>query len=358
MAGTFRRMRFDEVSLSDPFFDSLKADYRGFSTWYEGKAVAGESALVVTSDGRIDAFLYLKDEVDESVPLGEGELPPEPRLKIGTLKIAEHVQGTRLGEGAVGLALWHWRDRSVNQVYVTVYSRHETLIGILEKFGFRRVGAKEDGELVMLKDRHSLSYGDAYSSFPYLDPRFAEAYLLPVEDRWHDRLFPYSELAGARSEKLNIAAGNGVSKIYLGSPYGDLAAAPGNPLLIYRIHTGEGQKTYKSAITSFGVVTDIRWYKRGGGELLSYEEFTAQVRNKSVFTPEEIDTWYRDKANLVVVELLYLGYFGAGNNVNHRTLDGEGLWKPQHPYGVRYTPSEFRRILNLGGFNAESVVVN
>lgn len=31
--------KFSDIALSDPFFDSLKADYPGFSKWYEKKSV-------------------------------------------------------------------------------------------------------------------------------------------------------------------------------------------------------------------------------------------------------------------------------------------------------------------------------
>ena len=44
MAGKFERKLFSEISLDDPFFDSLKADYPGTSTstgfvkWFAAKA--------------------------------------------------------------------------------------------------------------------------------------------------------------------------------------------------------------------------------------------------------------------------------------------------------------------------------
>jgi hypothetical protein len=181
--------------------------------------------------------------------------------------------------------------------------------------------------------------------------------MLPINDFWHDKLFPYSELAGVADDGLNIAAGNGVSKIYLAFPYSHMAAKAGNPILIYRIFTGDGPKTYKSAITSFGMVTDVTEYKHGGRTLLSLDELNSQVRNKSVFSADEIEQWYRQKANLVVIEVLYLGYFGPGNNVNHRTLSDAGLFD-QHPYGIRYTPDQFRQILKLGRFDVRRALVD
>ena len=357
MAGSFSEVAFSDLDVHDAFFDSLKADYRGFEGWFARKAAGGETALVVTSDAGIDALLYLKDEAAEAVPLNGGELPSEPRLKIGTLKIADHVQGTRLGEGAVGLALWHWRDRGPAQVYITVYPRHTSLIGILEKFGFALAGTRPDGELAMVKDRRNLDHTDPYACFPYLTSEFTECNVLPINDYWHDKLFPYSELAGVPDDGLNIAAGNGVSKIYLASPYSRMAAEVGNPILIYRIFTGDGQKTYKSAVTSYGLVTGMTEYKHDGRKLRSLDDLNSQVRNKSVFTADEIEHWYRQQANLVVIEVLYLGYFGPGNNVNHRTLSDAGLFG-QHPYNIRYTPDQFRQILELGRFDVGRAIVD
>lgn len=240
-----------------------------------------------------------------------------------------------------------------------MYPKHTALVDLLVKFGFQRVGERSDGELVMVKDRTALDCSSPYLSFPFIPSGFSEANMLPVEDHWHDKLFPYSELANTYSDDLNIAAGNGVSKIYLASPYsGDIAAMEGNPILIYRIHTGTGQKTYRSAVTSFGIVTGVHWVKRAGRTGASIDELNELVRNKSVFSPEEIEGWYAGRTNLVVLEVLYLGYFGPGNNVNHRTLSEAGLWKPVHPYGARYSAEEFAQVLQLGRFDVSGAIVD
>jgi len=83
----------------------------------------------------------------------------------------------------------------------------------------------------------------------------------------------------------------------------------------------------------------------------------SQVRNKSVFSSDEIEDWYRQKANLVAIEVLYLGYFGPGNNVNHKTLHDAGLFE-DYPYSIRYTPDEFRQILQLGRFDVRRAIVD
>ncbi|WP_300882753.1 hypothetical protein, partial [uncultured Desulfovibrio sp.] len=75
---------FSEVDINDPFFDSLKADYKGFTKWFEGKAQ--ELAYVgYDSKNNVRAFVYLKRE-DETVTDVTPHIPA-PCLKVGTLLI-------------------------------------------------------------------------------------------------------------------------------------------------------------------------------------------------------------------------------------------------------------------------------
>jgi hypothetical protein len=345
------------VDAEDGFFDSLKEDYPDFATWFERKTAAEETALVHHDDEGIGAFVYLKEET-EPISLVGATLPAAPRLKIGTLKVATRAQGERLGEGAIGLALWRWRDSGHSEVYVTVYEKHESLVGILRKFGFSRVGMKENGESVYVKDRRRLNYDDAHLAFPFLDPGFESANLLVVEDTYHDQLFPYSELANEFQESFRTAAANGVTKIYIGAP-ASVAAAPGHPVLIYRKYTGkDGRPGFKSVVTSYCMVTDVARIKRDGRELESREEYRLRVKNKSVFSAAEIDAWYRDNRNLMVIEMVYLGYFGLGHNVNWRWLKENGCWPDRHPNQFSYTPAQCRSILERGDVDFETLVAD
>lgn len=55
--------KFSDIALSDPFFDSLKAGYPGFSKWYEKKSVENARAYIQKNEkGLLQAFLYLKVE--------------------------------------------------------------------------------------------------------------------------------------------------------------------------------------------------------------------------------------------------------------------------------------------------------
>lgn len=140
MAGKFERKSFSEINLNDPFFDSLKADYPGSATstsfikWFRKKTDQGERALVFEDDQGIGAFVKLKSDEIEEIKLQDGSsLPPVDRLKISTIKIDERYRNRRIGEGAIGLTLWQWRDLGVNEIYVTVFEKHASLIFLLEK---------------------------------------------------------------------------------------------------------------------------------------------------------------------------------------------------------------------------------
>ena len=69
---------------------------------------------------------------------------------------------------------------------------------------------------------------------------------------------------------------------------------------------------------------------------------------------EKYDTW----ASLTLIELLYYGYFGAGNNVNWMWLKSNDCWPGTHPMNFRYTRSQFEKILREGKVDVGNVIIN
>lgn len=126
----FQQQKFSDIDLSDRFFDTLKEDYPEFSQWFQKKANDGSKALVFSDDEGLGAFIYLKPESEE-IAMVERMLPQAPRMKIGTLKLADRYQGQRLGEGALGLALWSWRNSKEPEVYLTVFEKQSLFLYLL-----------------------------------------------------------------------------------------------------------------------------------------------------------------------------------------------------------------------------------
>ena len=367
MAGNFSLKKFSDIDLNDPFFDSLKADYpvggkvKPFEVWFPEKAQEGRTALVFDDENGLGAFVCIKDET-ENIVLTDSTLPKKTRCKITTIKIAERFRGQRLGEGAIGLVLWKWKDLGWEDIYVTVFDKHDLLIAQLTKFGFIKVGYNPNGEGVYLRSRSSVDYSDPYKSFPFINPDFQNAGYLCVNDFYHDTLFPYSELKNTLQTSVALNVRNGLSKIYVGAQYTVPPYKIGEPIFIYRIHTGSGTKRYKSCLTSFCIVTNVIAVKRNGSHLMTFDELLAKIGNKSVYDESELQTKYNNDKNMFVVEMLYYGYFGEGHNINMDTLETKGYWSNSHggtyPALIRLTPDEFKEILREGNVDVDNVIID
>jgi len=355
MAGKFEWHKFSEVNLDDPFFDSLKADYEEFPGWFKKKGDAGENALVFYDEYGVGAFVYLKRE-NEAIELIDKTLPAIPRVKIGTLRLAERFRGMRLGEGALGVSLWKWRDDKVEDIYVTVFEKHSELISLFERFGFACVGKNSRGESIYLKSRKKIDYSDPYKSFPFIRANFNKAGLIPIFEKFHDRLFPYSELKIRKREMEEETAGNGVTKVYIGTPYTAMHYEINEPVGIYRIYEGDTGKTYKSAVTSYCTITKMDVIKNNGKATISLADFISSAGNKTVFTPDELAAIYAQN-NVVMLELVYNGFFGKGHNVIHKDLKEKGLFA-SHPYNLDYNKDQFIKILEMGDVDVQNVIID
>lgn len=356
MLNKFNWCYFSDCDINDEFFDSLKSDYEEFPEWFGRKSEENTKAFVYKEDNSIKAFVYLKREDNETLELTDRILPQEPRIKIGTLKISDNSQGMRLGEGAIGVSLWYWQKSNYNQIYITVFEKHSKLISMLIQFGFDCVGQNKRGENIYIKDKRNLSFEDCYKSFPYISSDIERCGYIPINDTYHDTLFPYSELYGTNQETEEIAAANGITKIFLAAPASDLNYKPNEPVLIYRKHTGDGVAKYKSVVSSFCTVNKQIIIKRNNKCFITREEFFKLVGNKTVFSLEELNEWY-DKKNLVMIILVYNGYFGKGKNINYATLKENGLFE-NYPYVNKLTKSQFEKVLEMGGKNVQNIIID
>ena len=366
MAGKFILKRFAEINLNDAFFDSLKNDYpgtqnsTGFVDWFQKKSIDGATALVFEDEIGVGAFVVLKDE-EEKIKLQDSILPEKKRLKISTFRIAERYRRQRIGEGAIGLLLWKWQQDNTEEVYVTVFDKHETLISQFKRFGFQKKGVNLNGENVLIKSRKHIDFSDPYKSFPFVKDGFDYAGYIIIDDNYHDTMFAYSELANMASlqTKVSGSVSNGLSKIYVGQA-SKLNHKIGEPILVYRRYTQGNGKRYRSCVTSFCIVTDLIQAKINNRYLMTFDELKSRIGNKSVFNENELQDQYTHFRNMTIVELLYYGYFGAGNNVNMNWLDQNGFWaaEGQYPTEVKLTPTQFKRVLMEGKINVSNVVIN
>lgn len=345
MADVFERITFKELDLNDSFFDSLKKDYVEFDKWFEKKQEQGAKAEVLKIDDKISAFIYLKDNESEEIELTDRILPSVPRIKIGTLKIDDNVNGKRLGEGAIGISLWRWFKSASNEIYVTVFSKHKSLINLLETFGFVNMGLKKGtNENVMMKSKNNINYGTPYTSFPYIDPKFKKAGLLVINEDYHDKLFTYSKLNNIKytNDVLTDVAGNGITKMYVSSAYSG-GYEVNEPVLIYRQSTSSSGRGFKSVVTSLATIVEKTVVKNNGVQLISGKKMIEILGNKTALNSKELNSFLK-KNQVVIYQLVYNYPFGAGRNINWNYLKNNGYLE-KYPTTVNYSPNQLRTLV-------------
>jgi ribosomal protein S18 acetylase RimI-like enzyme len=233
------------LELTDPFFDSLRADYPGFDEWFRDKARSGREALVVDGpEGEIAGVCILKGHDDE--------IPASGHLqKVSTFKVDSAFKGNRYGELLLKALFAH--ARPADGVWLTVFPKQEELMDLLESFGFTHHSDTPTGERRYLKRfapdagarpleplAHHVAYGP-----PALRLTPGQTFITPIQERFHQRLFP-----DAPQAQLGLvpppAHGNALRKAYL-CQANLRTAGPGATMLFYL--SGAAQ-----AVTTVGVL--------------------------------------------------------------------------------------------------------
>jgi GNAT superfamily N-acetyltransferase len=342
--------RFSDLDLKDPFFDSLKREYAEFDDWFASKRE--EFAYTSrTQSGGLDGFLYLKRETDAArdvTPL----LPAARRLKIGTFKIVP--RGTRLGERFIKKAFDHALADGIGEIYVTVFPRHESLVQLMQRYGFRVVGEKNSRngtELVLLREVFH-STGDVVRDYPLIPAAAGRHFLLSLYPEWHSRLLPDSILKTENASILSdVSHTNSIHKIYLAAMKGVQEFRRGDTIIIYRTKDSAGPAHYRSVATSLCVVEELRNIT----EFSSFELFFDYCHSYSIFTEDELRKFYRNRRYPWLIRFTY--NFALRKRLTRQVLiDDVGL-DPNVYWGVlRISPEQFSKILRLAEHDENSLI--
>lgn len=296
----FRIEKFKDISLSDPFFDTLKADYPGFSAWFVSKADE-EAFTFVAEGGGLDGFLYLKEEAGPVTDVTP-PLPSARRLKIGTFKINPH--GTRLGERFMKRAFDTAVEANVEALYVTVFEKHEALVQLFTRYGFVKVGKKSSNKGLdegVYERRLDKATGDVVLDYPRIPFKKNRHFVLSLYPQWHSRLLPDSLLKTESASILkDVSHTNSIHKIYLTAMRGVEQLRRGDTLLIYR--TAEGGAAYHtSVVTSLCVVEELT----NLSEYKTENEFLRYCAPYSIFSTDELKALYNNRKYPWVIRFTY-----------------------------------------------------
>jgi len=345
--------QFAQIDLDDPFFGSLKDDYREFGEWF-GRKAAEHAFVSRGEDKTIEGFLYVKVE-DGAVADVKPVLPALKRLKIGTFKINAH--GTRLGERFMKKIFDHALAAGVSQVYVTVFAKHAGLIDLLTRYGFKQAAVKQTAngdEAVLVRDFGSIT-GNIVADYPFFRTEKRQYALLGIYPDWHTRLFPDSKLNNEPPDIVkDVSHTNSIHKVYLCGMEGLLNLKPGDVVLIYRTKDQKSSAPahYTSVVTSVCVVEETR----NLSSFQNLDEFLAYAKPYSVFTEVELTGLWKNRRYPNIIRFTYNAAF------RHRVTRAELLETVGLPADAYYgflplTLEQLRHILSLGKTN-ENLAIN
>lgn len=295
---SFSYTKFKDIDLNDCFFDSLKSDYKEFENWFKRKSE--EYAYIQTIDNNIEGFLYLKIE-DGPITDVTPNINCSKVVKIGTMKINPH--GTRLGERFIKKALDFSIKNDIENIYVTVFAKHEGLVNMYKKYGFEEYAEKNTNngvEKVLLKNLRQ-QFGDSMLNYPKIDLN-SNAYLLGIYPEYHTRMFPDSIL---NNESLDIVQDvshtNSIDKIYICRMKGINTLRKNDLILIYRTSDKQGPADYRSVATSVCTVQDIKSTR----SFDTFDEYKNYCKNYSIFTDKELSDLFKSRYEHFIIKMTY-----------------------------------------------------
>ena len=342
-----QKIRIGTLDFSDPFFDSLRNDYDGFDDWLSRKS--DEQAYVLINSNRLQGFLYLKDETETSY-----EITPvfdeRRRLKIGTFKINPH--GTVLGQRFLSIILRKMLNDGYDFTYVTFFPKQRGLIKLFERFGFRQWGENINGELVYFKDL--TIFDDFYKDFPRINLSVnSQKHLLGIWPSFHTKLFPNSRLNTERNHVVeDLSFTNTSEKIYLTKMAGVQNMMPGDLVVIYRTAENGKAAEYSSVVTSICTVIETRNIR----SFRSMNDFLAYCGKGTIFTREELVTFWNKKCYPYIIKMLYNAPLER-RIIRKDLIEQVGLDRNDYFGYLPLTDNQFYNILEMGEIN-ESFIIN
>jgi len=345
--------KFSDFSHDDDFFDSLKKDYAEFPQWLKKKATLGESAYVLyDNEHKIEGFMYLKenDEAEDIFPL----LPHGKHLKIGTFKFES--KGTLRGQRFLKKAFDHAISSKSDDIYVTVFEKHDHLIRLFQTYGFYKHGEKESPngkEYVYARSMTEVN-GDVLLDYPLVLPNKCRKFLLAIYPEFHTRLFPDSKLITESPDMLqDVSHANSIHKIYICGMRSVAGMKRGDLIVIYRTGDNKGPAYYRAVASSVCVVESVRHIDDFPDE----ESFVKYCSKFSVFSEEELRAYYSNRKFPYILRFTYNLALPKRPNratlIDHVGLNGTRGFRWSH---FELSGEQFQRILELGKIDESFII--
>ncbi len=300
------------ISLEDSLFNGLREDYPSFDEWWRNKCVKERRPCWVVYDGDLAGIIVRKDESGSDT---QAKGLAEKILKICTFKVRPERRGVKLGELLLKKAFWYSQKNKYDLIYLTVYKKQESLIDLIEFYGFECTDQLRNGELIYEKKFSSgpLASIDQTKNFDLARlnyPRFVthrdvRAFGVPIKEEYHDILFPdlknvdqtdlfeFSGMIGGPRRP-----GNTIRKVYLCRSPSNIGP-PGSLLFFYK---GRSKFPPSQALTAIGVFEGLSVAR-------SLRELMALTGGRSVYSESSLRAWNASQERPVkILNFLLSGY--------------------------------------------------
>lgn len=325
--------------LPTTFFDSLRAGYPRFNTWFTKKAEDGRRAWVCrTIGGKLRGLCIFAVQTNMKIT-DAGMVLPGTALKLCTFKVGDGERGQKIGELLLKAAFRYATQNGLEHIFITADpAQHQRLIDLLEDFGFEKSGT--DGRDEVYLKRHPaappvpvvdpVTYNKLY--FPhYMDGEERRKFIVPVVPRFHSILFPDYRRPGDPPPLFELphenAAGNAIKLAYLCHATSN-QIRPGDLVLFYR------SEDHRS-VTSIGVVERFE-------TLADAEAIIGLVRRRTVYSMEEI----QDKAAKPTKVMLFRLVAHLGRPVPYTRLKRDRVLNGYPQSITKITHDGFLRIMD------------
>lgn len=286
-----------KLDQSDPIFESFRSDYPPFDDWLRKVRREERDAWIIRgTNGRYAAVAIVQ-------PKKAGKLGlPGKVLKICSFKVDPEAAGQKFGELLLKTIFDYCYANNYGGAYLTAFPHHQSLIALVEEFGFVANDATTaEGEILLRKrfvppdgepgDEDALVFHVQYG--PRLLHRDAPMFVVPIQPRYHALLFPETEPPRLLLDDPQ-PYGNAIRKAYLCHSR-ITALQPGVTLLFYKSKGGHAlSRGNEQAIQCVGVVERV--VRSNSAETIARE-----VGRRTVYRFTEIQDMARDRDVLAIL---------------------------------------------------------
>ena len=308
------------VPLDDDFFVSLVADYPEFMTWWKTKCVPDHRPCwTLTIEGELAGLVVRKDETHaEARTVHRG-----PKiLKLCTFKVKAKFRGEKLGEHLLKQALWYAQRNGYDLVYLTTFPIQQTLISVLDYFGFQRTTTDERGETTYEKPLSAAalradSTDNLYEVSRLHYPRFlarppAQSFCIPIRGEYHETLFPELAEPSLFGPTGTRTPGNTIRKVYLCRAASN-QIDPGSVLYFYR---SKDNSSLSQTLTTVGVAEKVFL-------ATDVDELVRMTAKRSAYTTTQLARFFaQDPRPVKVIDFLLIGHMASPMTLPDLTSSG------------------------------------